>query len=287
MYRTQESSLQKHHTGEIAHRMIGDTRSVYRGYGLDYEESRQYQFGDELRFMNWRLTARTGQMYMKVFREERRASVFIVVDRRAGMRFGTRERLKVEQAARAATVVAFKALKQNVAVGGVILDTSPHWIPETSGEQGVFNLVNAACAPCPPINDNVPTEKISMVNILRLLQNMLTRGTIIYIISDLHDLSANTQPSIMQLASEHQLCAIHILDPAEKELPPAGLVRLHSPGASTSQTVDTGNSDTRSVYKTSADIFHAERKNIFEASGIPYIELETQHDAPEELIPVF
>ena len=78
--RTRLAQLQEQsqHTHEVAHRLYGDAQSVYRGYGLDYEESRPYQRGDELRFMNWRLSARTGELYMKVFREERHPSVFVL-----------------------------------------------------------------------------------------------------------------------------------------------------------------------------------------------------------------
>ena len=79
---------------EIQHPMTGDSRSIFRGGGLDFEESRMYQAGDDLRYMNWRLTARSGEPYMKVFREERQPGIFIVVDRRPSMRFGTKKRLK-------------------------------------------------------------------------------------------------------------------------------------------------------------------------------------------------
>ena len=82
----------------VLHREHGEYVSPRRGYGLDYEESRVYQPGDDLRFMNWRLTARSGEPHIKVFREERRPSAFILLDRRNGMRFGTRLRLKVTQA---------------------------------------------------------------------------------------------------------------------------------------------------------------------------------------------
>jgi uncharacterized protein (DUF58 family) len=122
-YRVEQDRASTVYRHEVEHRTLGDARSVYRGYGMDYDESRPYFPGDELRFMNWRVTARTGEPHMKVFREERKPTVFIVVDRRQNMCFGTRRRLKVSQAVRAAAVTAFDARLNNAPVAGLLLES--------------------------------------------------------------------------------------------------------------------------------------------------------------------
>lgn len=271
------------HTREVAHRLYGDAQSVYRGSGLDYEESRPYQTGDELRFMNWRLSARTGELYMKVFREERRPGVFILVDRRASMRFGTQTRLKACQAARATALIAFAAQKNNAPVAGVILDPDTKWLTESAGETGMFNLVNAAASPCPPLAD--ATIAADLDHTIRLLQGLITRGSIVYLISDFHDLTELSRASLLQLATEHRVCAIRISDPAEKHLPTAGPLGFIS-GHSEITNIDTNDSEIQSRYTDLMSDFTTRLQQLFSASDIPCIELSDVEDDIETVIPL-
>jgi len=269
---------------------MGDTRSIHRGYGLDYEESRPYQPGDEPRYMNWQLTARTGELYMKVFREERRPAVFVMVDRRETMRFGTRARLKVTQAARAATCIAFAAQYDRASVGGVILDAvpqAPQWIKETGGEQAAFDLIHAACAPCPPAFPSQAHLNPSMENeldfsyALNMLLATLIPGTILYLISDFIDLGEQHRARLMQLAAEHQVHAIHILDPAEQHLPKAGRVRFQTSDDNQDVLIDTNDKTINKVYEEAAQKHFIERKQLFHALNIKYTQLSTVCDAVE------
>lgn len=273
-----------------AHQRMGDTRSVHRGYGLDYEESRAYQAGDEPRYMNWALTARTGELFMKVFREERRPGIFVVVDRRSTMRFGTHTRLKVAQAARAATCISFSAQPAHAAVGGVILNAAPQapqWIKETHGEQTALDLIHAASAPCPPAsffreNTNRPTARETDFGyLLNMLQTSLIPGTTIYLISDFIDLDEQHRPKLMQLAAENPVHAIHIFDPVEQQLPHVGKVHLQTPGDSQEMTVDTNDPDINAVYESAALNHFTVRKQLFHALGIRYLPLSTVTDAIE------
>ena len=275
---------------DTAHQRMGDTRSVHRGYGLDYEESRAYQAGDEPRYMNWSLTARTGELFMKVFREERRPGVFVVVDRRSTMRFGTHTRLKVTQAARAATCISFSAQQAHAAIGGVILNASPQapqWINETHGEQAALDLIHAASAPCPPASffpetASRPTEKETDFGyLLNMLHASLIPGTAIYLISDFIDLREQHRPKLMQLAAENPVYAIHIFDPAEQQLPHAGKVHLHMPGDSQDMTVDTNDANINAAYESAALNHFAVRKQLFHALGIRYLPLSTVADVIE------
>ena len=109
---------------DTAHQRMGDTRAIHRGYGLDYEESRPYQPGDEPRYINWPLAARTGELYMKVFRGERRPGFFLLVHRRQTMRSETRSRLQDTQAATVATDLTLVALQRQAAGHGAVLDTN-------------------------------------------------------------------------------------------------------------------------------------------------------------------
>lgn len=286
----QAQQAQSNNRFDTAHQRMGDSRSVHRGYGLDYEESRAYQVGDEPRYMNWSLTARTGELFMKVFREERRPGVFILVDRRSSMRFGTRTRLKVTQAARAATCISFSAQQNHASVGGVILNVplqAPQWIKETHGEQAALELIQAACTPCPPTFDSQKNPRPSAAKepdfsyVLNMLQAMLTPGTTVYLISDFIDLEEQHRPRLMQLAAENPVHAIHIFDPAEQQLPHVGRVRFQTPRDNQEIAIDTNDTSINTAYEDAALNHFSSRKQLFQALGITYTPLSTVTDGIE------
>jgi uncharacterized protein (DUF58 family) len=286
-YRIQDMFRSRENHYDVAHRMLGDNRSVYKGYGLDYEESRPYQHGDELRFMNWRASARTGQFFMKVYREERRPGVFVLVDRRASMRFGTRVRIKAAQAARATALVSFIAQRENAQVGGVILDEEANWIAEQSGAQAAFSLVNQASKPCPPLTNN--NEEPSLLYILKVMTRVLTKGSTVYLISDFHDLSDDCRAALMQLGLEHQIVALHIVDPAEIELPEAGKISLTEHYATYSGTnqearINSDDKFLRETFSHQSSVYIQNKQKILTTAGLSYQRLMSDTENIEQEI---
>ena len=219
LHRIQNRKKAIPHKHDIAHRQQGDVRSLFRGYGMDYEESRRYQSGDDPRYMNWQLSARTGQHYMKVFREERQPDVFILVDRRSTMRFGTQTRLKITQAARAATIVALSAQQNNLSVGGVIVSAELQWFKTNRNKQAIFDFIHQLARPARPAFTSPDIAEPSLAETLKLLNEILISGSIIYLVSDFHDLNNTDHAVLLKLASRHQVNAIQISDPAEINLP--------------------------------------------------------------------
>ena len=287
-HRTQQRLSPLTHPYEVAHRQIGEMRSPYRGSGLDYEESRAYQYGDELRYVNWRLTARTGDMMMKVFKEERRPTVFILMDRRAGMRFGTRQRLKVSQAARAATIAAFAGQLRNMSVSALLLDEDFYWLDSRNGEQAIFDLINSMCAACPPqfSTPAAGNKPVTLSNALANLCQVLTPGTILYLISDFADLYHTQRAQLLQLAAQHSVQAIHIADPAEEKLPLAGKLNLFDPQMTAHEMLDTANQALRKQYEKSSREFFQQRADLFHLVNIPYRKIATTCERIEdEMLP--
>ena len=289
-HRMFSQNTQPGNTHDTAHKHMGDTRSIHRGYGLDYEESRPYQPGDEPRYMNWPLTARTGELYMKVFREERHPGIFVLLDRRNSMRFGTRTRLKVTQAARLTACIAFAAQQHHASVGGVILEAAPgvpQWIKETVGEQAAFDLIYAASAPCPPVLASQVHSSPSTENefdfgyVLNMLQAMLIPGTTLYLISDFIDLEQQHRSRLMQLAAQNQVHAIHIFDPAEQHLPRGGRARFQTSSDDPDVTVDTNAASTNKSYNDAALKHFTARKQLFHALNIKYTQVSTECDTIE------
>lgn len=271
---------------ETAEQRMGDSRSIHRGYGLDYEESRPYQGGDDPRYMNWPLTARSGEMYMKVFREERRPGVFVLVDRRSTMCFGTRTRLKVTQAARAATCIAFAALQRHASVGGAILNTATQttqWIKDTGNEHDAFALIQAACAPCPPLMPSATptTNETDFSQVLNTLQALISPGTQVYLISDFSDVNEQHRGQLLHLAMENPVHAIHISDPAEHQLPRLGSANFYSADRRSSMVLDTRSAAVQAEYQDAARKHFASSQQLFRGLGISYIPLSTVDDTIE------
>jgi uncharacterized protein (DUF58 family) len=256
---------------EVDYPLHGDSPARRLGAGLDYEESRPFQHGDEPRFMNWRLLARTGEHFVKVFREERRPGVFLLVDRRAGMRFGTRRRLKAAQAARVATLI-----------GGVMLETRPRWLRDLRGEAGAHGLAQAAAAPCPPPSPaSVQGGEPGLAGPLDLLRASLPRGTRIYLISDFADLDATLTPTLLALARAHAVQAVHIVDAAEQGLPAVGPLWLAPAAGQAARYVNTDDPAVAADYARAAEACLADREAVLRAAGIPCRRLMADCEAVE------
>lgn len=262
---------------DVAHKMSGDTRSIYLGSGMDYEESRPYQAGDDIRFMNWRLTARMGEPYMKVFREEKRPATFILVDRRSSMRFGSKKRLKVAQAARIAAYIAFSARQRHCGVAGVLLNNKADWFDAQNDYSGIFHFLNEAARPCSPFYE-MHEEEPSLDYIIRLLQQMLVPGSDVCLVSDFNDLTENSRAALLQLSLECNLTAVHVLDKAEIELPSAGNLHIKNKVASGLGMVDTNDDSVISAYKNEVAAYRQSSEQLFKSLGINYLPVQADSE---------
>ena len=274
---------------DTASQHMGDNRSTHRGYGMDYEESRTYQAGDDPRSLNWALSARTGELYTKVFREERRPGVFIVIDRRNSMRFGTRVRLKVTQALRVATCIAFAAEQRHASIGGAILNaenTKIDWHKESSHKQTGLALIHAANTPCPPIHAGAASTSAEYCfsDVLSSLQASLPAGTQLYIISDFIDIDETLRGQLLHLTADHSLHAIHISDPAEHTLPKIGNGQFETAIDAPARSLDTGSVELQKQYAVLAEKHFTDRKQLFRNLGIRYTAISTTDNEIETLL---
>ncbi|MDP2787043.1 MAG: DUF58 domain-containing protein [Pseudomonadota bacterium] len=279
---------------EVHDHHAGDWPSAWLGRGLDFEEARPYVPGDDLRDMDWRTTARLGHPFVKIYREERQPVLHLALDRGPSMRFGTRRRLKVAQAARVAALAAFAAAERNIAVGATLWDsTTPRTTPRTKprrdrslppshGRAGILELIGAFAAPCPPL----PTEAGEALHDgdrLHRLAAELPRGTRLLLVSDFAWLDASHAATLAHLAERADLLAIRISDPAEIELPDVGLARFQSIDDGNVRWLDTGSAAARASH---AAAFAARRANtdaLFTRAGVRCLDLGSEID---DLIPV-
>lgn len=283
-YRCKNNKKSLQQKNDIAFKQIGDSQSIYRGQGMDYEESRRYQPGDDPRYMNWQVSAKTGQYYMKVFREERQPGVFILVDRRHSMRFGTQNQLKITQAVRVAAIAAFSAQENNHSIGGVIIDDDINWIKESNNKQSSFNFITQAAHSAPALFEKEINEP-NLIDILSMLNEVLVAGSTVYLISDFHDLKSANQPTLLQLSTKHQIYAIQITDPAEHVLPKAGNITLKPSRFGEQQQLNSNSLKQQENYKAAANDYFASKKSLLEDVAISYQTIfTTDNDIEDKII---
>ena len=263
---------------DVHYRQAGNFRSVYLGRGLDFEEVRLYQHGDEIRDMDWRTTARTGKPYLKVYREEHQPALHIVIDRGASMRFGTRKQLKVTLAARIAAIFAFAAMPSNTCIGGTVWQPGGFTLPCMNGEEGATRFVRAAIAPCPPLPHDGKHEERSFAEMLRELDALLPRGSRLVLISDFAQLHEQDLPILMRLASHHDLLALQVTDSAELALPNVGMMRFFDVATGKIRWLDTANQRVRSAFRQQAEALHMQQKLLFERIGVQLHRCSTEGD---------
>lgn len=263
---------------DVHYRQAGDYRSVYLGRGLDFEEVRLYQRGDEIRDMDWRTTARTGKPYLKVYREEHQPALHIVVDRGASMRFGTRTQLKVTLAARIAAVFAFAAMPANTCIGGTLWQPGGFTLPCRNGEEGATQLVRAAIAACPPLQQDTHEQARTFATMLRELDALLQRGSRLVLISDFAQLHEQDLPILMRLASHHNLLALQVVDSAEETLPNVGMMQFLDMATGKLRWLDSGSQRVRSAFQKEAAALHQQQRLLFERIGVRLHRCATDED---------
>lgn len=262
---------------QAAHPLIGEIPSFYRGQGFEFEENRSYQAGDEQRMINWRLYARTGDLYTKVFREERRSQVFLLMDRRAAMRFGTRRQLKVTLAARISACYLYQALHQALPVGGMLLNQTVEWFDPAIGEFASQHFLQAMNQSCPPLD--FEQAQPNLEEALQLLFYRLPAGSFLLLVSDFLDLDPETaMPLLHQLASRHVLQAIQILDPVEHRLPISGNFLIEDSTSSTPLYMDAGDDLQSQQYAVAFAEEQAKLKDCFQSCGISFCVCSTDDD---------
>ncbi len=196
----------------------GHHLSQIRGRGMEYDDVREYQPGDDIRHLDWRLMARTGEAHTKLYREERERPVFVMTDLRAPMHFATRGHFKSVLAAYGAAMALWTTLANGDRVGGQLLGSHPgHLFRPSGNRQQVMGLVSAlAQATAPQANR---AENGSLGEALAAAERYLGSGTLLYLFSDFHDVDSSVQQHLMRLAQRCELKLVLISDPLEQQLP--------------------------------------------------------------------
>lgn len=252
--RLQQLALQYRSRSGRARQSPGPGRhhGTLRGQGMELHDVRPYRAGDDIRHMDWRATARSGRPITKVFVEEQARRLFLFIDRRPGMMFGTRRELKAATAARVAALLAFTALADREPVAGLVFGTEArHHAPAHAPEGALPLLLQAAAAPAPAVVGAGPGQTPLREAMQAVAARRSAAGALIYLISDFADVADGRAgvADYLPPGDRTQAIALRIVDAAEQELPAAGPVRLAAPAGGPSRLIDTSDAVLRQRYR--------------------------------------
>ena len=215
-------------SGMISATHAGDYQSAFKGRGMEYDESRLYQAGDDIRNIDWRVTARTGKAHTKLFCEERERPVHIWVDFRAPMFFATRGKFKAVIAAELASLFAWTANRQGDRVGGVVFsDSIHHELKPQRGKSAVLRLIKYMVEhPAWQQMDVIEQQQQGMLHSLINLRRMTRPGSLVILLSDFRGFDEESRSHLIRLRQHNELIMVHIYDWLEEFLPPAGNYRI-------------------------------------------------------------
>lgn len=256
--------------------LSGQYASVFKGVGLEFEEVRPYQEGDDERHIDWNVTARTGQVHIKRFIEERELSLFLLVDVSPSVYFGSRQRLKMDLAIEMAAIMAFSALRNNDRVGLLTFDDQVRQvIPPRKGRRHALRVIRELLVSLEQSHDEPRSTRLDKA--LDYVSHILHRRGILFVVSDF--LETGSLFPLQVLNSRHDCIAVRLQDPHELSLPDLGWVRLRDPETGQSALWDLGNSRVRAAYEAKA----LERENAlnarFKRMGVDQIVLQTDVDS--------
>lgn len=260
--------------------LSGQYESVFKGRGIEFDEVREYQPGDEIRTIDWNVTARMGHPYVKKYVEERQLTVMLLLDASSSSHFGTTKRFKKELAAEVSAVLAFAAIKNNDRVGLIIFtDRIEKFVPPRKGLHHVLRVVREA------LYFNPKGRGTDIAGALRHLNNIISRRAIAFVISDFF--AEDFKKSLSIANKKHDVVAVTITDPRESELPNAGIVELVDAETGKRYMIDTSSSKIRDRYRKKAREMREERAKAFGSVGVDHIDISTDRAYIDEFIKFF
>jgi uncharacterized protein (DUF58 family) len=258
----------------------GEYHSVFKGSGIAFEEVRAYQPGDDIRAIDWNVTARMGQPFVKRYIEERELTVVLVVDASGSQAFGTRAQLKREVAGELAAVLAFSAVSNNDRVGLVqFTDRVEHFLPPRKGVRHVLRLIRDVLFWQPARRGTSLREGLDYLN------RVLHRRAVVFLLSDFQD--REYERAFKRTARRHDLVAVRITDPGEEELSPVGLLELEDAESGRRLLVDTRSRAVRSAYRADAEARRAAVRQLARSAGVDLVEVSTDGGHLDALIRFF
>jgi uncharacterized protein (DUF58 family) len=266
--------------GMVNSLFTGEYRSVFKGQGMEFAEVREYQAGDEVRSIDWNVTARMSRPFVKRYIEERELTVLLAVDLSGSERFGTRGRFKSELASELAAVLAMSAIRNNDRVGAVLFtDRIEHVVPPRKGRRHALRLMRDLL-----VWEPVGT-RTDLPAALEYTMKMLSHKSIIFVVSDFQ--ADDLERPLKLLAQRHDVVAVTVGDPSEQALPDIGLARFVDPETGATIDIDTSDPQVRAGFAASVEEELAARRRLLRRLAIDEIPVHTDGSVVEPLIRFF
>ncbi|PKP04441.1 MAG: DUF58 domain-containing protein [Bacteroidetes bacterium HGW-Bacteroidetes-9] len=262
------------------HIFSGQYHSAFKGRGMAFSEVREYQYGDDIRNIDWNVTARFSHPYIKVFDEERELTVALLIDVSGSNEFGTQKQYKESLMTEIAAVLAFSAIHNNDKVGVIFFsDKVEKFIPPKKGLSHILRIIREL------IDFKPESQKTNIAEALRFLTNAMKKRCTAFLISDFID--SGFEDALKIAGRKHDLVALHIYDHRDQELPDMGLVRLFSKEMNESIWVDTSSKQTRDDYKRHALKRLDKMEQALRRSGVDFARISTNQDYVKPLLGLF
>lgn len=258
----------------------GEYHSAFKGRGMEFSEVRPYQVGDDIRSIDWNVSARTGETYVKIFEEEREQTLMLVVDVSGSEVFGTRNKFKQEIAAEICAIIAFSAIKNNDKVGLLLFsDHVEKFVPPKKGRQHVLRLIRDLFA------HETLSRGTQIGAALDHVLHVVKRRSIVILISDFMDEAYERQLRVLK--NRHDVVAVHLQDPREMSLPRLGLIHLTDSESGETVVLDTGSRRSREAFAERARRRAEETEDLFRRMQLDRVVVRTNQDYVEPLVQFF
>lgn len=266
--------------GLSRHIFAGEYHSAFKGRGIAFSEVREYQYGDDIRSIDWNVTARFNHPYVKVYEEERELTVMLLIDVSGSGSFGTAVGFKRDLMTEVAAVLAFSAIYNNDKIGVIFFsDEVEKFIPPQKGRKHILRIIRE-------LLDFTPeSRKTSLREPLRFLTNALKKRCTAFIISDF--IVPDFEEALRIASNKHDIVALKVSDPLEKAIPDVGLIKIADSETGSEKWIDTSSAFTRRAYEEWWKNHLETIRGIFKRCGVDNTELSTRGDYVRPLIQLF
>lgn len=262
--------------GLSKHLFSGAYHSAFKGRGMSFSEVRSYQYGDDVRNIDWNVTARTGEAHIKIFEEERELTVVLMVDVSKSVQFGTRNQFKSEMITELCAVLAFSAINNNDKVGVIFFSNKiEQFIPPKKGKKHILRIIREL------INFEPLDQHTNIGQALQYMNNVVKKRAICFVLSDF--IASDYEQALRIVARRHDLIGVHFSDPAEERLPSVGLIRARDAETGKVGWIDTSNKQVRQHFEDWYNQKKEQFQSQFLRAGADVIHIRSNEDYAVEL----
>lgn len=264
----------------------GEYHSVFKGRGMEFSEVREYQIGDDIRTIDWNVTARFGHPYVKIFEEERELTVMLLVDMSGSLMFGTTDKTKQQIAAELSAILAFSALKNNDKVGLILFtDKIEKFIPPKKGKTHALRIIREVLSNDIPENTESLRKQTNLRQALEYFNHAIKKRAIAFVISDFLDVGY--EKILRIVGKKHDLIGVIIKDRRENELEDFGLIKFVDAETGEYRYIDTNDKDFKINFNETLKTIEEYRKSVFVSSRLDSIEIQTGKSYVKPLVDFF